>query len=274
MGFENKVKQTWSFASVKDLFYTSIHNCFLREWCICLNSDQLSARLATVAKYVPKGARMADIGSDHAYLPCFLMKNGHILFAIAGEVAKGPFQSAERNVSTQGLSANIAVRLGDGLDVINPDEVDCITIAGMGGSLITEILERGKEKLHSVKRLVLQPNINAIVIRKWFLENSWELVAEEIIEEDGKIYEILVAERGNPKRPYGQNLEADLLFGPYLVRFQPEAFKKKWTAEKKNWLRIYNMLEQSSETAETIEKKQELLTKIKLAEEVLSDEDS
>ena len=80
--------------------------------------------------------------------------------------------------------------------------MDCITIAGMGGSFIASILEQGKEKLAQVTRLVLQPNISAISIREWLLENGWGLTAEEILEEDGKIYEILVAEQGDEKAAY------------------------------------------------------------------------
>jgi tRNA (adenine22-N1)-methyltransferase len=241
---------------------------------VLLNTDKLSFRLATVAKYVPDGARLADIGSDHAYLPCYLAKNSGIPFAIAGEVATGPYQSAERNVLSEGLSDIISVRMGDGLEVTQSGEVDCITIAGMGGALITSILENGKDKLGSVQRLVLQPNISAISIRKWFLANNWELIAEEIIEEDGKIYEILIGEKGNPYKPYRTNLDMRLLLGPFLVQKQAETFKKKWSAEKKNWQRIYEALEGAAETAETIEKKQELIDKIKLVEESLKNEES
>ncbi|CAH2715425.1 tRNA (adenine(22)-N(1))-methyltransferase [Neobacillus rhizosphaerae] len=239
-----------------------------------MNTDKLSVRLATVAKYVPKGARMADIGSDHAYLPCYLVKNAEIRFAVAGEVAAGPYQSAERNVLSEGLSEIISVRLGDGLDVIQSGEVDCVTIAGMGGALITNILERGKDKLGSVNRLILQPNISAISIRKWFLDNNWELTSEEIIEEDGKIYEVLVGEKGVPDRSYKSDLETGLLLGPFLVKKQDEIFIKKWTAEKINWQRIYAALEGAAETVETIEKKQEISEKIKLVEEALKNEES
>ncbi|WML46400.1 tRNA (adenine(22)-N(1))-methyltransferase TrmK [Neobacillus sp. PS3-40] len=236
-----------------------------------MNTEKLSNRLDTVAGFVTKGSKLADIGSDHAYLPCFLAKKGVISFAIAGEVVAGPFESARKQVLAEELSDAIDVRMGDGLDVLQPGEVDCITIAGMGGALITSILERGKEKLHSVKRLVLQPNISAISIRKWLLENSWELVGEEILEEDGKIYEILVAEKGEPERPYSTQKEAGLLLGPFLLQKREEPFKKKWSLEIANWQRIYEQLENASKTAETVQKKHELLLTIKLVEEVLAE---
>jgi tRNA (adenine22-N1)-methyltransferase len=239
-----------------------------------MNTDKLSARLAAVSKYVPKDARLADIGSDHAYLPCYLAKNEGLPFAIAGEVAMGPFQSAEKNVLAEGLAGIISVRMGDGLEVIQPGEVDCITIAGMGGALIASILDNGKEKLTSVKRLVLQPNISAISIRKWFMENNWQLIDEEILEEDGKIYEILIGEKGDSHKPYQKNPEMGLLVGPYLVQKQGITFKKKWTAEMKNWQRIFGALEGAAQSPETMEKKQEIISKIRLVEEALKNEDS
>lgn len=240
-----------------------------------LNTDKLSLRLETVAKYVPKNSRLADIGSDHAYLPSFLAKNGVITFGIAGEVVKGPFQSAEKNVRAQGLTSMISVRMGDGLEVIQPGEVDCVTIAGMGGTLIANILETGKEKLSSVKRLVLQPNINAIAIRNWLVDHEWELITEEIIEEDNKIYEIVVAERGDPLKPYRNlNIETGLLVGPFLLERKENVFKKKWSFEIKNWKRIYEQLESAAPSNENDEKKQEIAKKIALVEGVLDNEES
>lgn len=240
-----------------------------------LNTDKLSVRLETVAKYVPKDSKVADIGSDHAYLPSYLVKTGVIPFGIAGEVAKGPFQSAEKNVRAEGLTDVISVRMGDGLEVIQPGDVDCITIAGMGGSLIANILENGKEKLSAVKRLVLQPNLNAIAIRKWLIDNNWELIAEEIIEEDSKIYEILIAEKGEPLKPYRDvNIETGLLVGPFLLKGKESAFKKKWSLEKKNWKRIYEQLESAAPSAETEERKQEISEKITIVEGVLGNEES
>lgn len=240
-----------------------------------LNTDKLSVRLETVAAYIPMNSKLADIGSDHAYLPSYLAKNGQISFGIAGEVAKGPFQSAEKNVRAEGLSEMIEVRMGDGLEVIKPGDVDCISIAGMGGSLIASILENGKDKLETVKRLVLQPNLNASAIRNWLIDNTWELIAEEIIEEDSKIYEILVAEKGEPLKPYRDvKVETGILVGPFLLQRKEEAFKKKWNLEKKNWKRIYEQLESAAPSIETEEKKQEILKKISLVEEVLENEES
>ncbi|HFI0481090.1 TPA: tRNA (adenine(22)-N(1))-methyltransferase TrmK [Streptococcus suis] len=188
---------------------------------------KLSRRLEAVASYVPQGARLADVGSDHAYLPLFLVEQGRIDFAIAGEVVQGPYQSALQNVEQTGQTDKIAVRLANGLAAVElADQVTTVTIAGMGGRLIAEILEDGKDKLGSVKRLVLQPNNREDDVRHWLVEHDFQLVAEEILEENDKIYEILVAEKGNV------DLTADQLrFGPYLLEEQSATFQKKWLKE-------------------------------------------
>ncbi|WP_236096515.1 MULTISPECIES: tRNA (adenine(22)-N(1))-methyltransferase TrmK [Bacillaceae] len=198
-----------------------------------MNVNQLSDRLAVVADYLPKGARFADIGSDHAYLPCYVCLKDESASAVAGEVNQGPFQSAVDEVQTQNLEARIDVRLGNGLEVIQPEDgIQQITIAGMGGPLIRDILEQGKDKLDSVERIITQPNIDAKALRLWYIANGYELIEEQILEENGHIYEVLVAEKGEPERPYTSNKEKELWLGPFLLSERNDAFIQKCKEEK------------------------------------------
>ena len=197
-----------------------------------MNHEKLSLRLQRVALHIPKGSILADIGSDHAYLPCYAIINDLCSKAIAGEVVEGPYQSALKQVKETGLQARVDVRKGDGLDVLEVDEATSVTIAGMGGTLIASILERGKNKLAKVERLILQPNVGSQNVRIWLMENNWELVDEEILEEDGKIYEILIAEAGEPLKPYEDEREKRIRFGPFLMKQQHPVFVKKWMQEK------------------------------------------
>lgn len=235
-----------------------------------MNSENLSKRLHTVATYIPEGSVLADIGSDHAYLPCYAVHKGLAASAIAGEVVDGPYNSALNQVKEEGLEQTISVRKGDGLDVLSPGEATCITIAGMGGTLISSILERGKDKLVGTKRLILQPNIQAINIRKWLIENDWELIDETILEEDGKIYEILVAEKGNGSAPYTKDIEKELLLGPFLMKKCSDVFRKKWTAESNHWKHIIQQLQTSGKTDSSVEKEKQLRAYITYVEEALS----
>ncbi|MDV2683140.1 tRNA (adenine(22)-N(1))-methyltransferase TrmK [Alkalihalophilus lindianensis] len=235
-----------------------------------MNERQLSRRLQLVATYVPKGAKTADIGSDHAYLPCYLCLTDETATAIAGEVNEGPYQSAQSQVRQSGLTERVSVRKGNGLAVIEAqDGVDVVTVAGMGGALITTILAEGKDKLTNVSRLILQPNVSASTIRLWLDQNGWTLKAEEIIEEDDKIYEILVADHGENKSLYETNKEQKMLLGPFLMDECNEAFQKKWTYEKINWERILTQFEKATETVELKEKKEELKKKIEMVKEVV-----
>ncbi|WP_227934947.1 tRNA (adenine(22)-N(1))-methyltransferase [Alkalihalobacillus deserti] len=234
-----------------------------------MNEKQLSERLVRVANYVPKGAKIADIGSDHAYLPCYLCLQDPITTAIAGEVNEGPFQSAKSQVVKVGLQNRIEVRKGNGLAILKKGEVNTITIAGMGGGLITDILEVGKDKLTEVTTLVLQPNVSADIIRKWLRKNGWILSAEEILEEDEKIYEILVAHPGNDTELYTEQTEAKLLLGPYLMEDCNNIFKKKWNYELDNWNRILTEFEKATDTEQLKQKRFKLKEKINMVTEVL-----
>ena len=230
-----------------------------------MNAQKLSKRLETVAKFVPTGAIVADIGSDHAYLPCYLIHKGIASYAVAGEVVKGPYESAVGQVQKEGLSEKIKVRLANGLAAVEKDDhIDTVTIAGMGGPLIVSILEKHPEKLLGVTRLILQPNIHAKVIREWALTHNWAILDEEILEEDDKIYEILVLQRSQMKLT-----ELEILVGPKLMQRKSATFIKKWSREKENWQRVLQSIEGADQTPEIDEKRAELSTLIRLVEGVL-----
>lgn len=229
-----------------------------------MNAKKLSERLKTVASFVKENTILADIGSDHAYLPCFLVHEGIISKAIAGEVVKGPFESAKKQVISEGLQENIDVRFGNGLEVISDeDNVQTITIAGMGGPLIASILESGKEKLSTVDTLILQPNIHAKAIREWAIQEHWKIEQEVILEEHDKIYEILVLKKGIMKLS-----DKELLVGPILSKEKSPIYLKKWSNELNEWQRIVNELSKIQGT-EVHQKKEELESKIALVKETL-----
>ncbi|MCY7783140.1 tRNA (adenine(22)-N(1))-methyltransferase TrmK [Bacillus sp. FSL H8-0515] len=213
---------------------------------------------------------MADIGSDHAYLPCYAVLNHKASGAIAGEITDGPFLSAKRQVEKLALNSRISVRQGDGLEVIKKGEADAITIAGMGGSLIAQILEAGKDKLTGKERLILQPNIHAIHIREWLYKEGYALIDEVILEEDGKCYEVLVAEEGDRDAAYAAiSLSAGMLVGPFLAKEKNAVFLKKWTQELRHTQSIYEQISRAASTEQNQQKLKELADRMELLKEVI-----
>ncbi|EHI76970.1 hypothetical protein HMPREF9184_00763 [Streptococcus sp. oral taxon 058 str. F0407] len=187
----------------------------------------ISKRLELVASFVPQGTILLDVGSDHAYLPIELVEKGQIERAIAGEVVEGPCQSAVKNVEAHGLKEKIQVRLANGLAAFEEeDQVSVITVAGMGGRLIATILEEGLDKLSNIQRLILQPNNREDDLRIWLQDHDFRIVAESILEEAGKFYEILVVEAGQMKLS-----ASDIRFGPFLSKEVSPVFVQKWQKE-------------------------------------------
>nr|WP_248629503.1 tRNA (adenine(22)-N(1))-methyltransferase TrmK [Enterococcus cecorum] len=231
-----------------------------------MNAQQLSKRLAKVGEFVPSQARLADIGSDHAYLPVRLMLAKKISYAVCGEVVKGPYESALHQVTLQGLADNITVRLADGLFAIEPsDKIDTITICGMGGTLIKQILLEGKERITGEELLILQPNVGEATLRKYLVANGYTIIAEEILEENKKIYEIIVAKK--LVQPMSLN-EAQYLFGPLLMQEKSPVFIKKWQRELMQRQRVLQQLQNSAQNHD--QKIAELQVEMKLIEEVLA----
>ena len=182
-------------------------------------------RLERVAVHVPAGARLADIGSDHGYLPVALMRRGAITAAVAGELAATPFHSAQRTVRDNGLQACISVRLANGLAALEPaDGITALTICGMGGETIRDILERGKTRLSGQERLILQPNGGEQPLRQWLMDNGYSILCEEVLRENRFDYEIIVAERTGPVSYSPEQL----YFGPLQMQARTPAFLLKW----------------------------------------------
>ena len=220
----------------------------------------ISKRLELVASFVPQGTILLDVGSDHAYLPIELVERGQIEGAIAGEVVEGPYQSAVKKVEAHGLKEKIQVRLANGLAAFEEtDQVSVITIAGMGGRLIARILEEGLYKLANVGRLILQPNNREDDLRIWLQDNGFQIVAESILEEAGKFYEILVVEVGQMKLS-----ASDVRFGPFLSKEVSPVFVQKWQKEA---AKLEFALGQIPE--KNLEERQVLVDKIQAIKEVL-----
>jgi tRNA (adenine22-N1)-methyltransferase len=154
---------------------------------------KLTPRLQAIADSINEYEVLADIGTDHAFLPIYLMENGKITKAIATDINKGPIDIAEERIRKYKFEDKIETRQGSGLTVIEPHEADAIVIAGMGGMLIAEIIEQSKIVAMAAKILVMQPMQDSGKLRKYLLQSGFEIFEEELAKEDRKIYEIIWA---------------------------------------------------------------------------------
>ena len=196
---------------------------------------ELGERLTRVASFVPKGSKVCDVGSDHAYLPVYLIQNDQITSGIAGEVVEGPYLSAKQTVRDYRMENRIEVRLGDGLQILSKeDEVTAVTICGMGGELISRILEAGYNggHLNGRERLILQPNVAEHFVREWLMNHSYHIVEETVVEDNHRLYEIIVAEPVDKRVEY---TELELKYGPILLKESSALSVAKW-----NWLNRKN----------------------------------
>ena len=168
---------------------------------------ELDERLAAVAAFVPLGACLADIGTDHAKLPLALATSGKIAHAIAVDVNEGPFEAAWCAVQAAGLTQTVEVRLGDGLAALSPGEVNSVAVAAV---------------LQTVETLVLQPQSDAAELRAWLYDNGWHIEEESLVRAGGRLYEILLARRGKKEKPEPILLEV----GPCLWQKKPPLLKE------------------------------------------------
>lgn len=160
----------------------------------------LSPRLQAIAEQVLPGARVADVGTDHGYIPIYLVQSGRCAGAVASDVREGPLQSAVRSARALGLEEKIAFRLGDGLEKTAPEEADTIIIAGMGGETIIHILSAAPWTASPGKTLVLQPMSKQGLLRRWLTGNGYAISSEKLVFDGGTVYTLFTA-RGGESAP-------------------------------------------------------------------------
>jgi tRNA (adenine22-N1)-methyltransferase len=179
----------------------------------------LSFRLKAIVSMVPETETVADIGCDHGKVAVWLLKNGIAKYAVCGDLSGRSLDKARKLAASKGLGDAVSLREGSGFDVLNKGEAQTAVVAGMGGELITSILEQGKDKLPD--SLVLSCNKGSGVMRKWLSENGFVIEDEDIVLENRHYYPVIRAIRGESK----QLNELELEFGPVLLQKKPKLLK-------------------------------------------------
>ena len=188
---------------------------------------ELSKRLMAVAGAVTAGNRVADVGTDHAYVPIYLVKHGICPGAIAMDINEGPLLRAEAHISENGLSARIETRLSDGLAGIEPDETDTIVIAGMGGALMCRILKDRPEFIREGKELILQPQSEWSKVRHFLAAVGYQIMDEHFLKDEGKYYLVLKCLPGPISKPEELYENPEGVATCFLYEYGPLLLKKK-----------------------------------------------
>lgn len=145
----------------------------------------IGARLEAIGRLVPQNVSIADIGTDHAYLPTWLAERGVIIKAVAGDITEGPCAAARNTVAMYGMNDKVEVRMGNGLSIIEPGETDVIIIAGMGAGTMIEILEASRDTAKEARKLILQPMAGASSLRRWPMPTAGVLMMKFLLKKDG-----------------------------------------------------------------------------------------
>ncbi len=175
---------------------------------------ELSKRLQAVADLVGDGEVVADIGTDHGYIPIYLVESKKCKRVFAMDINEGPYLRAKQHIQGHGLSEYIETRLSNGMKALEVGEASSIIIAGMGGALLTRIMEQDMRLWDGLHELILQPQSELEKVREFLYNNHWNICEENIVYEDGKYYPMMRVTRGN-EEPYSI---AELRYGRKLLQ--------------------------------------------------------
>ena len=195
---------------------------------------KLSKRLQTIADFVKKGAVVADIGTDHAHIPIYLIKNNIISKAYACDINAGPLEKAKENINYYGVK-NIELRLSNGLEKLKTDEADTFIIAGMGGELIIDILDRGQGFFDKKNTFILSPHTKIEEVRNYLLRKGLKILKEDMCIDEGKFYTVMEAVYIGKTFSY---TKGELLFGKYLIDNKNPVLFEYLKKEKQKYLNI------------------------------------
>ena len=220
------------------------------------------------AGMVTAGSSVADVGCDHAHTCIWLVKHGDVPRAVAMDVRSGPLSHAEANIRLYGLGEKIETRLSDGLDALSPGETDTIIIAGMGGTLTVQILERGLDKAKAAKELILQPQSDLGMVRKFLREHGFCIIEEKMCKEFGKFYTSMKVVYGEQQRKQADGFIQSVYdeFGEYLLLGKNEILYEVLLILKEKNQRILDRIseegsEESLERRAFFEKEKEQISK-------------
>jgi len=212
---------------------------------------EISKRLQTIANSVPVGINtVVDIGTDHGYIPIYLIKNNIANRCIACDINPMPLSNAKKNITHYNMDNQIETRLSNGLSKVAIGEPDAIIIAGMGGMLIIDILKEKQEVVKAVGLLILQPQLDIIEVRKYIHSIQFTIIDEQMVYDDGKYYTIITAMPGY-ESPYS---ETGYIFGEKIIEKKDIVFKEFL----KNKLNNLNILEGNISKIKTINSKKRL----------------
>ena len=183
---------------------------------------ELSKRLRAVADLVTAGYQVADIGTDHAYIPIFLTETGKTDYAVAMDVNKGPLRKAQENICAYKMEEQIETRLSDGFSALKVQEVQSAVIAGMGGNLVIRILEEGHDVVSCLKECILQPQSEPDKVRAFLLQEGFFFIEEDMVEEDGKYYPMM---KVRPPKKSGKK-DGQLQYGKLLLEKRHPVLKR------------------------------------------------
>ena len=229
---------------------------------------QLSHRLTTVAEFVTKGSRVADIGCDHAHTSIYLIENGIAASTIAMDVNKGPLERAKENIRRFGYEDKITTRLSDGAKELEPGEVDTLLISGMGGLLINKILSESIEVVKAAKELILQPQSEIALVRKYIHELGFSIEEETMLVEDEKYYVAIKAKNINKTETYDR--EIYYRYGKVLLEKKSLVLEQFLKNGKASYEKIIEDISHS-ESEKTKERCRELQEELVFIEEALNE---